>query len=69
MQREVRELALQDVSPPGLNPLWACGHVVAHHPADRQTSLRVGSSKRLQLDSCVHPPSIYCDLTAGHKPH
>lgn len=33
--------------PPGLNPLWACGHVVAHHPADRQTSLRVGSSARL----------------------
>lgn len=35
------------LSPPGLNPLWACGHVMAHHPADRQTSLRLGSSARL----------------------
>lgn len=34
-------LALQDSSRGGsplldLNPLWACGHVVAHHPADSQ---------------------------------
>lgn len=41
MQMEVRGacppgLIPRRLSPPGLNPPWACGHVMAHHPADRQ---------------------------------
>lgn len=58
------------LTPLGLNPLWACGHVVAHHSADRQVP-DWGRPRDCQtsLIATVKPTPPYCDLTAGHMPH
>lgn len=58
------------LSPPGLNPLWACEHVTAHHPADRHVpDWGRPLDWQTSLIATVHPPPLYCDLTAGHKRH
>lgn len=64
MQMEVRGacppgLVPRRLSPPGLNPLWACGHVAAHHPADRQVpDWGRPLDWQTSLIATVHSPSI-----------
>lgn len=53
-------LVLNWLSPPGLNSLWAYGHAVAHHPADRQI-LEWGHPLDWQtsLIATVFPPLLW----------
>lgn len=45
------------LSPPGLNPPWACRHVTAHHPADRQVpDWGRPLDWETSLIATVHPP-------------